>query len=80
MNAQTVVRNLVCPKCGKLSVDCTYWDNGAAWYFYDNFRHKCSNPDCDYLVESLDVYGGESPYESDWPNCPFCGRYALKSG
>jgi len=70
------VGGIFCPKCGKPSVLCTYWDSGGARYFYDNFRHNCLNPNCGYLVEELGQYGGESPYENDWPGCPFCSRRA----
>ncbi len=68
---------LPCPHCGQSTVTCEYWDSGAGYYFYDNFRHRCANPACGYVVQSLDNYGGQSPYEHDWPNCPFCGKCAV---
>jgi hypothetical protein len=72
-----VLDGLLCPCCGQATMTCQYWDNGAGYYFYDNFRHRCSNPACRYVVQSLENYGGQSPYEYDWPNCPFCGRNAV---
>ncbi len=66
---------LSCPKCGQPSMECRYWDSGGLdWY--DNFRHRCTNPGCGHVLEELDQYGGMANYEHEWPHCPFCARRA----
>lgn len=72
--AKADVLGLTCPKCGQPSVECKYWDSGAGHYWFDNYRHACTNPTCDYKEELLDKYGGDAPYEHDWLACPFCQR------
>lgn len=66
-----------CPKCGS-PVACIYWENGQGNYFNDNFVHQCASSKCNHeLTERWEESGGISPYEKEWPNCPFCERAAV---
>lgn len=73
-----VAGRIKCPKCRRLTLECRYWNSGGRDYFYDNFLHVCTNPDCSYQQVNLDKHGGESPYANPWPNCPFCQRPATE--
>lgn len=67
----------ICPQC-RSPIVCTYWENGGGNSYVDNFRHQCSNPNCNTVIkEQLNKYAGDKDYEDPWPICPFCGRESI---
>ena len=72
--ASDTVKIIQCPKCKKMSLECRYVENGGPTAFVDNFYHQCTNPACGFVAKEENVWAGAVSYESDWPNCPFCGR------
>ena len=69
-----------CPECHELTLECRYWDSGgdSSYNFFDNFLHICMHPNCSFIEERLAQYGGQSPYEDPYPDCPFCKRNAVE--
>ncbi len=68
------VTGIVCSRCGKPRVSCQYyWSGfGDSW---DNFAHRCENPECGQVRERTGI-AGKFPRASidDGTRCPFCGR------
>ena len=65
--------NKPCPKCGQMTVSCSF-DDGLPCIGDQTFEfvHECSNPGCDYHEtvshHICDGYDTDNDY-----NCDFCG-------